>query len=128
MFKFQGDKLISKSKWTGFNQAMQTVSLESLIFVLNLPYSAMIMWRVKHFHSLQSWLNSGSEIYWNLNTDNHKPIWIPELIKILQTIQQNRRCHTNIPSYQKISQSWGFFSYTEHVPSIMNSFPPSIYL
>lgn len=27
----------------GFNQAMQTVSLESLIFVLNLPYSAMIM-------------------------------------------------------------------------------------
>lgn len=112
----------------GFNQAMQTVSLESLIFVLNLPYSAMIMWRVKHFHSLQSWLNQvlkSIEIWTQIITNLYE---YQHLSKYFKPFNKNV---VVIPTYSLTKKSLSledFFKYTEHVPSIMNSFPPSINL
>lgn len=112
----------------GFNQAMQTVSLESLIFVLNLPYSAMIMWRVKHFHSLQSWLNQvlkSIEIWTQIITNLYE---YQNLSKYFKPFNKNV---VVIPTYSLTKKSLtkkslsleDFFKYTEHVPSIMNSFP-----
>lgn len=95
------------------NMGFKSSNANSIFGVINICFKFTILSydyvKSKTLSFFTVMTESGSEIYWNLNTDNHKPIWIPELIKILQTIQQKRRCHTNILSYQKISQSWGFF-------------------
>lgn len=107
----------------GFNQAMQTVSLESLIFVLNLPYSAMIMERVKHFHSLQSWLNQvlkSIEIWTQIIKNLYK---YQNLSKYFNQFNKNIVVIPTILSYQKISVLRVFFKNLQnmYVPSIMIS-------
>lgn len=104
----------------GFNQAMQTVSLESLIFVLNLPYSAMIMERVKHFHSLQSWLNQvlkSIEIWTQIIKNLYK---YQNLSKYFNQFNKNIVVIPTILSYQKICLEGFFFKSTEHVCTVNN--------